>query len=62
MNTNEIELALKLEGLKRVYHPWKCDNGTYDFVNEDGEVCYYNLGKPHDEESAWAELAERALA
>ena len=55
-------MTITLDQAKRIYRPWRCDNGTYDFTDitlgcdEDCDVGFTNLGNGKDIESAWADL------
>ena len=40
------------------YSLWQCDDGTYDVVDPDGEICACNLGIPDNEGAAWADYRE----
>ena len=55
----ELRVGGGVVSLRERYAPWRCNDGTFDFVDHDGEVCFCNLGNGRDEESAWAELEKK---
>jgi hypothetical protein len=50
------ELRDMADELRTGYTAYRCDNGTFDMMDENGQTAYENLGNGADEASAWAAL------
>jgi len=58
----ELVVAAEPATVRDRYVAWRCDDGTYDFVDAYGEIIFCNLGNGADEASAWAELARKVAS